>query len=39
MLQVRCVDYEKKQEFEGYKKPKERTAIQLKPLMDLIQEY
>ena len=37
--QARCVDYEKKNEVEGYKKPKERTAKQIKPLMRLTQEY
>ena len=39
MTTTKCVNYEKKQEFEGYKKPKERTARQLKALMNFTQEY
>lgn len=36
--QARCVDYEKKNEVEGYKRL-ERTAKQIKPLMRFTQEY
>ena len=36
---IRCVNYEKKQMFEGYVKPEERTARQLKALMRFTQEY
>lgn len=37
--QARCVDYEKKNEVEGYKKPKEITTKQIKALMRFTQEY
>lgn len=39
IIQARCIDYEKKNEVEGYVKPKERTAKQIKPLMRFTQEY
>jgi hypothetical protein len=39
MIEVKCTDYEKKQVFEGYREPEERTARQLKPLMGFTQEY
>lgn len=37
--EARCWDYEKKKEVQGYVKPKERTAKQIKPLMRFTQEY
>ncbi len=37
--ELRCVDYEKKEDVKGYERPKERTAKQIKPLMRFTQEY
>ena len=39
MIHIKCTDYEKKQEWEGYTEPEERFAKQLKPLMRFTQEY
>ena len=39
ILEARCENYEKKNEVEGYIKPKGRTAKQIKPLMRFTQEY
>lgn len=39
MITTKCVNYEKKQDFEGYTKPEGRTAKQIKPLMKFTQEY
>lgn len=36
--EIKCWDYKKKNEVEGYKKL-ERTAKQIKPLMRFTQEY
>lgn len=39
MTQARCVDYIPKDDIEGYEKPLDRTAKQLKPLMGFTQIY
>ena len=39
MTYIKCTDYEKKQEWEGYNDKETRTAKQLKPLMRFTQEY
>lgn len=37
--ELRCIDYEKKEEVKGYERPKGRTAKQIKSLMGFTQEY
>ena len=37
--ELRCVNYEKKEEIKDYERPKGRTAKQIKPLMRFKQEY
>lgn len=37
--QAKCVDYEKANDVEGYKREARRTAKQIKPLMRFTQEY
>lgn len=39
LKELRCWDYEKRDEVEGYIRQESRTAKQIKPLMRFTQEY
>jgi len=36
---MKCIDYIKRDDIQGYIKPEQREATQLKPLMGFKQEY